>query len=122
LIQSISLKASAAQHCLQSKVALAAACPAVDAGIIAYVSLVSFETGEAEIILIAVEAALLAEVVDLWEVDIVLDVEGLQLDLAAVFAGQQVAQSAVEAELRGGADDAVRNQAGGAGRGLGQGR
>lgn len=113
------MKASAAQHCLQSKIALAAACPAVDAGIIAYISLVPFE---AEIILIAVEAALLAEVVDLWEVDIVLDVEGLQLDLAAVVAGQQVAQSAVEAELRGGADDAVRNQAGGAGRGLGQGR
>jgi hypothetical protein len=80
------------------------------AGIIVEVARVSLKAGDAEIVLIAVEATRKAEVVELRKIDIVFDVLLLKLNLADT-VGQGIAQSASEADVLALADDAVGCQA-----------
>lgn len=48
-----------------------------DAAVIANISFVALEAGQAEIVFVAVEAPFLAEVIDLGQVDVVLDIQSL---------------------------------------------
>ena len=52
-------------------------------GIIVKVTGISFETGEAEVVLVAVEASDLAEIVKFRQIDVTIDILGLQLNVAS---------------------------------------